>query len=89
MSAINALSQLRTVPMTAAQISEGFEILRMRHDETQRRLTRSFGFGDRVTFAARGRRYNGTVQKSNIKTVSVRTDEGMTWRVSPSALQSL
>ncbi len=46
----------------------------------------TFDYGDRVTFIGRGIRYSGVVQKFNRKTVTVRTDGGMIWRVSPALL---
>ena len=50
------------------------------------RKMNTFDYGARVTFVARGVRYNGIVLKFNRKTVAVRTDGGTTWRVSPSLL---
>jgi len=46
----------------------------------------TFDYGDRVTFIGRGIRYSGVVQKFNRKSVTVRTDGGMIWRVSPALL---
>lgn len=43
--------------------------------------------GDRVTFEGRaGRRETGVVTKINAKSVNVKTDAGVNWRVAPSLL---
>ncbi len=48
----------------------------------------SFSAGDRVGFQARdGLRYEGIVQRLNRKTVSVISDDGHRWNVSPALLQ--
>lgn len=81
------LDALRRAPMTAQQITEAYAILGDRRSQSNRQLMNAFNFGDRVTFNGRGRRIEGRVQKSNIKTVSVLSNEGVTWRVPPSMLQ--
>lgn len=51
-------------------------------------LMASFSRGDRVGFQAPdGRKLEGTVLRLNKKTVSVATDDGHQWNVSPSLLR--
>ena len=46
----------------------------------------AFNIGNRVSFDAKGQRQLGTLTKFNQKTVTVITDDGRRWRISPHLL---
>ena len=49
----------------------------------------AFNLGARVSFDSQEGRHLGTLVKYNRKTVTVRTDDGRQWRVSPSLLAAV
>lgn len=62
--------------------------LRAQYNHLSHMAALSFLAGDSVYFIARrGRRLDGTVMKVNRKTVTVRTTDGMVWKVGPSLLR--
>lgn len=92
MNATEILSALRnpSIPMTSAEITEAWNVLRTRHSNNASLAVRSFSFGDKVQFTGRnGVMLRGTVTKTNQKTVSVRTDAGNEWRVAPAILSAV
>lgn len=67
-------------------------VARMRRLGTQRQVAAmdSFNVGDQVHFVGKdGRTEYGTVVKHNHRTVSVRSDRGVQWRVSPTLLSRI
>ena len=68
---------------TTAELHEFNRIL-------EQRLHGSFKFGDKVRFDAGYRGIKtGKVTKINLKTVSVKTDDGMRWKVAPTFLTKI
>ena len=64
--------------------------LRALHDMRAHVGMLEFRIGDRVTFQPAGQhRREGVVTRYNRKTVTVITDDGMQWNVSPSFLQKV
>jgi hypothetical protein len=66
------------------------ERLRFLHQMRAHATMLQFSIGDRVTFETNeGRTVVGTLVRYNKKTVSVLTDEGRRWNVSPRFLRSV
>ena len=64
------------------------EELDLRHRARQRKALLAFEVGDRVFFNdPEGRRHDGTVVRVNPKTLTIRTDRMMTWRVAPTLVK--
>lgn len=68
------------------QINEVISAINFRRRALRSSQMARFNTGDRVTFKHRHRKCIGTVTKTNQKTVTVREDTGMLWRISPQLL---
>lgn len=77
------------VQMNTDQISRAWALLKRRYSQESFKLAIGFNRGDRVEFDARGGVVTGNVEKSNTKTVSVKADDGRTWRVGASLLRKV
>lgn len=78
-----ALDAMRKV----ADPKELIHLARTAQSYAQQRARRSFNFGQKVKFFARGQWIEGAIENINPKTITVQTPGGK-WRVSPSNLQA-
>lgn len=84
MNSMNAVNLIQN--MNETELADVLDAYRLRREFLNRRKMRSMVAGDRVWFdSSRGRVY-GTITKVNRKTVGVRADSGMNWRVAVSLL---
>ena len=73
---------------TLKEIHEFWDILKTRHGQIMQAETFAFTPGDEVEWDSKiGRKVSGVVVSRNKKTVSVKTDGGVIWRVSASLLR--
>jgi len=69
-------------------IVEAWDILKRRHNQLNLKVARQLHIGQKVEFDSKhGYVVVGKVTKINAKTVSVKTTEGLPWRVSASLLR--
>lgn len=66
------------------------QALKAAYSNMQTREKFSYRVGEEVTFKARSGEYiSGKITKINQKTINVRTNTGMEWKVSPSLLKKV
>ena len=94
MKANDILVHLRSpaLEMTHEQINEAWAILKQRFNNLTQAAAQSFMPGDKVEFDARGGRWGGqtikgVVSKINVKSVGVKAENGVNWKVSPALLR--
>jgi hypothetical protein len=76
--------------MEKEDLMEASRMVRDAFSSLERREALAFKEGDRVRFEGKkGVMVEGTVEYPNEKTVTVKTDVGLRWRVSPSFLEKI
>lgn len=71
-------------------IHKAWAILNMQHRHLSQLIKLEFKKGDKVKFNAKSRGLQtGVVTKINSKTIAVKADTGVTWKVSPNLLQKV
>lgn len=86
----SALDRVRLLleQLTSEELRQAWELLR--NEDVRRRRVAALAFreGDRVRFETRdGRRITGTVERVNVRTVSICAGDGVHWRVAPQLLE--
>jgi len=81
----------RTNSMTTDDLTQINAAIKERWNSLQYQTAKLFKVNDRVMFysAKKQMHVRGTVQKINAKTVQVKAENGMNWKVAPSLLEAV